>query len=68
MLRQQMEQALRSQQEREQLLAEMRGQLSTREVQIVELDEAVRSHAKNAFRTNNEQAAACGTVCRARGG
>jgi chromosome segregation protein len=42
MLRQQMEQALRSQQEREQLLSEMRGQLSTREVQIVEFDEGVR--------------------------
>ena len=43
MLRQQMEQALRSQQERERLLAEMRGQLVAREAQIVELDEAVRT-------------------------
>lgn len=42
MLRQQMEQALQSQQERDQLLAEMRGQLATREGQAVELDEAVR--------------------------
>jgi chromosome segregation protein len=42
MLRQQMEQALRSQQERDQLLAEMRGQLANREMQIVDLDEAVR--------------------------
>ena len=33
MLRQQIEQALRSQQERDQLLAEMRGQLATREAQ-----------------------------------
>ncbi len=42
MLRQQMEQALRSQQERDQLLAEMRGQLAAREAQIVELGDVVR--------------------------
>ncbi len=43
MLRMQMEQAERSQQERDQLLADMRGQLEIREVQIVELDDAVRA-------------------------
>ena len=41
MLRQQMEQAERSQQERDQMLAETRERLAGREAQIAELDEAM---------------------------
>ncbi len=67
MLRHQMEQAKRSQQEREQLLAEMRRQLATREAQIVELDEAMRADTTDACRIVSEQAATCGAVCGARG-
>ena len=43
MLRQQMEAALKSQQERERLVAEMRARLESREKQIIELDEALRA-------------------------